>query len=165
LSDYSDWSSAMNANESRRGSQTEKNLAAAIGNLGHTKDEIASLAGALPAAERFVMRSDWVELARDSSLENWRRLEACKLLFYRCITYPCNLDYFLSETIVPLGIDQGQIVEMTMAQALPFERKPGVAIRMVNLPIWTSVGPAAVYFAVRISENIVEQAAVYPSSV
>lgn len=102
---------------------------------------------------------------RRRSGTDWRRLESYKLLIHRWMTYPCDVEYFVREGIAPLCIDESQIVDMTMAQYVPMERNEDDLILMANLPISTSIGPAAVYFAVRRSTNTVERVVVYPDTV
>ena len=145
--------------------KTEKIIADAISDSDVPRDEVLGLIRELPAFQQFVMKEAWVQLARDDSLATWRRLESYSLFINRCITYPCDLGYFLSEAITPLGIDQSQIVDMTKAQCIPVARKEGVVVRMANLPIPTPVGLAAVYFSVHRLANTVEQVAVYPESI
>jgi len=146
-------------------SEVEKRLAQAMGDRNVPKGEVLGMLQDLPATERFVMRNTWIALARDESLENWRRLESYKLLVYRCLTYPLLLENFIEEATTPMGVSAEEIVDMTMASFVPLERRSGTMILMVNLPIATSIGPASVYLAVCRHANTVERVAVYPDTV
>jgi hypothetical protein len=148
----------------RAASRIEKNLAAAISDPAFPKDEVLRRIAATPSKQKFVMNDTWAKLALDGSLEPWRRLEAYKILIHRCLAYPCGLDQFMSEAITPMGVDESQIVDMTMAEALPIERNHGEIIYMVHLPIKTSMGPVAVYYAVDRETKVVERAGVYPQT-
>lgn len=143
-------------------SEIEKKMAHLMRDRHIPKEDILKGIRDLPASEKFVMRDTWIELVLDDSLENWRRLASYKLLIHRCITYPCSTEYFLTEAIMPLGIARSQVLDMTRAQTVPIARENVEAVFMAILPISTSVGPAAVYFAERRSANQVEQAVIYP---
>lgn len=145
-------------------SQAEKMLAQDMENLTISKAEVLRKIAAL-STEPFVMRETWIYLSRSQSLDNWRRLESYKFVIYRCMTYPHTYDEFFDEAIRPMGIDAKTITDMAKASFLPLERRSGTKIFMVNLPIVTDVGRAAVYFAVERSSNTVERAVVYPDSI
>lgn len=145
-------------------SADERGLAGAIGNLDLPDAEVRRRLMALPAGQRFVQNDTWLALARDERLPVWRRLAAYRLLIERCLTYPCPREAFVRAALAPLGVDAGRMVDMTMAQALPVERRADTVIRMVHLPIATPIGPAAVYLALNPATDTVEQAGLSPTA-
>jgi hypothetical protein len=142
-------------------SESEHDLLAALADSGvDQKDFVARLEETAPEG-RFELKEHWMALAVNSNLEDWRRLAASRVLVEYAISFPINKRAFLDQVVLPMEIREDQIIELAVAQALPFDRVEGERVLMANLPIRTSVGPAAVYFAVD-SSNQVQRAAVYP---
>ena len=126
------------------------------------RDEISRMIKDLQPDERFVMPEQWRSVALDKTREDWRRLIACDLLISRCITYPCKPADFIREAVSPFGLDERAMIDMAVAQHLPFERREGESVYMVNLPVSTPIGPAALYIGLGQSSQRVERAVVYP---
>jgi len=145
-------------------SEQEKNLADAMASPDVSKIDVLRRIRDLTADQEFVLADTWRRLSLDGSLEAWRRLESYKLLLHRCLSYPCSRDEFVREAVTSMGIDEGLIVDMTRASAVPVERREGNSILMVNLPIRTHLGLAAVYFTTPRGSNVVEQAEMYPDA-
>jgi hypothetical protein len=143
-------------------STKEEQLVAALGSSKHPRSEIDQMVKDLPEGERLVMPTAWFTVARDSAQEPWRRLLACKLLLNRSIGLPVNFDSFWDTLVAPLGIEKRQIVDMTMASAVPVQRSAELAVSMVALPITTPTGPAALYYSVRRADGTVVDAAISP---
>ena len=146
----------------QRPSPIERELLQAVINPKISQEQISLKLHAISPEERFVLSDEWRGLARDRTLEDWRRLLSYDLLISRCLIYPCGFDFFKAEALAPLGLVDGSLIDMTMAQHLPFERHRGEIIRMANLPISTALGPAAVYMALGPPGDQVLRAAVYP---
>jgi hypothetical protein len=151
----------MSGTEEKR-STSEKQLMTALGSSTHPRSEIDQMVKDVPAGERFVMRDAWFAVARDSATEPWRRLLAYKLLVRRSVSFPVSLNSFWDTLVAPFGIDRHQIVDMTMASAVPVQRSADVAVSMVSLPITTPTGTAALYYSVRRADGAVVDAAVSP---
>lgn len=133
--------------------------------LDAVREEVTRQVQNLPAGDRFVRRDVWAALSGSVSVEDWRRLEAYKILIHRCLIYPCDYGEFVSQAIAPLGLDESQLVSMTRAQHVPVERKEGNEIHMIKLPISSHLDPAALYFSVDSHTGQVEQAEIFPDLV
>ncbi len=72
------------------------------------KNEILRYIKDLTAA-CFMMKESWMDLSRDDSYENQRRLEAYKLVINCCISYSCDLRDFMKDAVIPLGIEENQL--------------------------------------------------------
>lgn len=145
--------------------EIEKRLTILMENRASSRREIMESIRSIPAGERFFSGEKWMELSLDDGLATWRRLESYKIFLKHCITYPCDFAQFFSAAIAPFGIDQSQLVNMSKAQHVPFERKGGELIYMANLPIWIASGPASVYFVLIRPTNRVDRAGVSPELV
>ena len=147
---------------SPKASRLEQQLAQRMVAPGISRAEILELLRRVPAEQKFFMRSEWVQITRNNTLEDWRRLASYQLIVDRTISYPCKFTSFDADALRPLGIREDQLIDMTMGQYVPVQRNSGSVIRMATLPFSTSVGDAALYLAVCPADNVVEQAAVYP---
>lgn len=145
--------------------EIEKRLTLLMENPASSIYEIMESIRSLPSGERFFFGEKWMELSLNGALETWRRIESYRIFLKHCITFPCDFAYFFMAAIAPFGVEQGQLVNMSKAQHVPFERKGGELIYMANLPIWTASGPASVYFVLVRPTNRVERAAISPECV
>ena len=140
----------------------ERDLAAALADTGRPDEEVRQRLASLPAGLRFVQTETWIDLARDVRLPVWRRLAAYGLLLEHGLTFPADRPTFVREALAPLGLEHAQWIDMTVGQQVPVTRGDGLVVRMVQLPIETPVGPAAIYISLRLAGDIIEQAAVSP---
>ena len=146
-------------------SDIEKNLIRVIQDQNVSKDDVLRSVRQLAGTERFVMKDSWIGLAKDELLENWRRLEAYKLLINHCLIYPCPFDEFIAEAITPMGINRQDLIDMSVASFVPLERRFDAAIFAASLPIKLATGQAAVYMSIQDSTNMVERAVVHPDTI
>lgn len=146
-------------------SDIEKNLIRVVQDQNVSKDDVFESVRKVTGTERFVMKDKWIALAKDESLDDWRRLESCKLLINHCFTYPYPFDKFLAEAINPMGVDRQELIDMSMASFVPLERRFDLAIFAASLPIKTATGHAAVYMSVQDSTKMVERAVVHPETI
>lgn len=140
----------------------EDGLAQALGDAAIADADVAQRLRDLPAGARFSRVGRWLELARDERLPAWRRLAAIDLVLEHSLTYPMERPRFVRETLEPLGVGEVPWIDMTIAQHVPLERLEGAVIRMIQLPIETAVGPAAIYVSLRAGTDTIEAAAVSP---
>lgn len=142
--------------------EQEAALADTVGDEGSPKDAVLDALDAVVDGE-CNLRDRWAALAQDGTLVPWRRLVACDVLIANCVTYPRPLDEFIDVDLVALGIRRSDIADADILQNLPIERHPDEQRFVASLPIETSIGPAAVYFAVQRDRQQVMRAAVFPS--
>jgi hypothetical protein len=143
---------------------SERALADAVGDERSSKHDVLAALAAAEEGGPCADRQRWGSLARDSRLEAWRRLAACHVLLTRCVTYPRQLAAFIDDDLAALGARRGDVTDASMAQNLPLERRPDEQLFVVSVPIDTSVGRAAIYFAVGRGGEHVTGAAIYPPS-
>jgi hypothetical protein len=141
----------------------ETELASAIMDPGMTCMQFSSALRSIQASERFWMQNIWTQYADNQKLDTWRRLAAYQILVERCIPYPREVRDFIAEAIRIMGIAEENLIDMTPAHNLPFERKAKQKIRMAILPIITADGPAALYFAIDEPNHYVELAKISPA--
>lgn len=142
----------------------ERSLLNALGDAATSREQIHGLMTQLKSEERFHLNHEWLELALNESLPAWRRLVAVQCILDRYMTYPCPKQVFEREVLVPMRIDDSQVLDMTIAQALPIERNHGEVIHMALLPIPTPAGSAAIYLALQRETENVLRAAVSPKA-
>lgn len=140
----------------------EAALAQALGDVSTSDAEVQRRLRELPTGARFGLVARWLELARDEGLPAWRRLAAIDVVLDHCLTYPIERTRFMREVLAPLGVAEVPWIDMTIAQHVPLERFDDALIRMIQLPIATAVGPAAIYISVRGATDMIQAAAVSP---
>ena len=140
----------------------ERALADALADANRPDEAVRRQVDSLPARLRFSQPERWLALARDARLPAWRRLAAYGLLLERCLTYPIDRHTFVRQALSPLGLETAPWFDMSVGQWVPVKRGNDLVIRMVQLPIQTPVGQAAVYMSVRQGTDTIEQAAVSP---
>jgi hypothetical protein len=150
-------------NQNNESDQAEK-IIAILTNSAIPKKEVLTLIENLPLSISPSLRTKLAKVMSNESIEDWRRLEAYKLLIYRGIAYPVAFKAFVEATIEAINLDQSQIVDMTMAQLLPVDRTKGDVTFMVTLPIRTPEGPVALYFVIQRLANVVTEAKVFPDT-
>ena len=141
---------------------TERAVADALADANRPDEEVRRHVDSVPASLHFDLPEKWLALARDARLPAWRRLAAYGLLLDHCLTYPVDRPTFVREALTPLGLETAQWVDMTVGQSVPVKRGDDLVIHMVQLPIETAVGQAAVYLSLRLATDTIEQAAVSP---
>lgn len=143
-------------------SVAERDLANALGDTDVSDAAVQGRLAALRADIRFTNPDRWLALARDERLPAWRRLAAYRLLLSRSLRYPMPLAAFARMALAPLGADAGAMVDMSMAQVVPVERRDDAVIRMIHVPIETAVGSAAVYLSLDPALETVLEAGLSP---
>lgn len=142
-------------------SEWEQRLVRLFRDPAASREQVLEALRSLPAGERFVMKGKWMEMAMNESLENWRRLASYQVLIERAISYPCELASFVTDTLLPLGIQEEQLTDMSMASYVPVRRE-GNSVYVAVLPFSSSLGSTGVYIAVDPIEKVVREATVYP---
>lgn len=109
-------------------------------------------------ADRFEAAASWREIVLDGAQESWRRIAALQILVDRVVGVPCAESLLATEVLAPLHT----VAEpLEVLGTLPFVSAPGDIPKRAVLPIRTSVGGTALYYAVDAA-GTVTQAAVYP---
>ena len=127
----------------------EDGLTHALGDTAVPDAEVARRLREVPAEARLGRVARWLELATDERLPAWRRVAAIDLVLTRGLAYPIERPRFMQETLEPLGVGDVPWIDMSIAQHVPLERLDHAVIRMIQLPIETAVGPAAIYVSLR----------------
>lgn len=142
----------MTANESA--------LIDALADRTSSRDEVSRLVAR--TTDDWSQYDRWAALARDGDLPAWRRLTAATILLSHFVDYPCSLATFIGDLGGGLGVDPGDVVDASILQNVPLDRGTDEQLRTANLPIATSVGPAAVYFTLDSTAELVTRWAIHP---
>ena len=126
-----------------------------------SREQVLKARQDIPAGERFVMKNAWMEMARNTAFENWRRLASYQMLIERGVAYPCELASFVADALLPLGIQEEQLTDMSMASYVPVHRERGT-VYVAVLPFSSSLGSTGLYIVVDEKSKVVQEAAVYP---
>jgi hypothetical protein len=152
----------MSAHNPPGPAESEQGILRLLSDPGVTRDQVLETLRRTPAGQRFVMKTEWADMARNEAISNWRRLAAYQVLIERVISYPCAQASFIADALLPLGIEERQLVDMSMASNVPVDRDSNTSVQMAVLPFPSALGGFALYFAVDRTSKLVRQAAIYP---